>query len=65
MFDQIENYKYTAEYAVSRILKKYAKALYATDNEFFANRVQDIYDLERRILKHLLKQKRDEISGYN
>lgn len=62
MFDQIENYKYTAEYAVSRILKKYAKALYATDNEFFANRVQDIYDLERRILKHLLKQKRDEIS---
>lgn len=62
IFNQIRDNKYTAEYAVSLVFKKHAKALYATDNEFFAHRVQDIYDLERRILKNLLGQKREAIS---
>ncbi len=62
IFNQIRDDKYTAEYAVSSVFKKHAKALYATDNEFFAHRVQDIYDLERRVLKNLLGQKRDNLS---
>ncbi|MBI4835546.1 MAG: phosphoenolpyruvate--protein phosphotransferase [Planctomycetes bacterium] len=58
----IKENKYLPEYAVTLTFKKYAKALVSADDAFFANRVQDIYDIERRLLQKLLKTKSDELS---
>jgi phosphoenolpyruvate-protein phosphotransferase (PTS system enzyme I) len=54
---------YTAEYAVSNILQKYIKALTSNEaNSFWGNRINDIYDIEKRIIKNLLRNKKDSIN---
>lgn len=62
--DEIKNNLFTAEYAVSHILKRYARTLSSNegDNPFIANRVVDIYDIEKRLLRNLLGAKREELS---
>ena len=62
--DEIRNNLYTAEYAVSHILKRYARTLSSNDdnNPFIANRVVDIYDIEKRLLRNLLGARREELS---
>jgi phosphotransferase system enzyme I (PtsI) len=58
----IRENKYLPEYAVTLTFKKYAKALISADDAFFTSRVQDIYDIERKLLQKLLKAKSDELS---
>ncbi|MFA5794659.1 MAG: phosphoenolpyruvate--protein phosphotransferase [Candidatus Brocadiia bacterium] len=64
IIDAIKNNLYTAEYAVSLILNKYAKtlSLNSDNNPFITNRVIDIYDIEKRILRNLLGRKREDLS---
>lgn len=50
------------EYAVSRTLREYAKVFERLRNNYLAQRAGDIYDLEKRLLRHLLGQRREEIS---
>ncbi|MBI5777986.1 MAG: phosphoenolpyruvate--protein phosphotransferase [Planctomycetes bacterium] len=54
--------RYTAEYSVSKVLKKYVKALTSSDktDSFWGSRVNDIYDIEKRIIRNLLH---DKITG--
>lgn len=60
---QIKEHHYSAEYAVSRVLKRYARAFSSNnDDSFLANRVTDIYDVEKRLIRNLLQKKMEEIS---
>lgn len=53
---------YSPEFAASRVLRQHAKVLQSLGNPFLAERAADIYDLEKRLLKHLLGEKREELS---
>lgn len=54
---------YTAEYAVSNILQRYVKVLTSNEaNSFWGNRINDIYDIEKRIIRNLLQEKRNIIN---
>jgi phosphotransferase system enzyme I (PtsI) len=49
---------YCPEYAVSTILRGYAKRFLAMKDEYLADRVQDVYDIERRVLRNLIGERR-------
>jgi len=53
---------YSPEYAVSRVLRRYAKVFQTLDNSYMADRATDIFDIEKRLLKNLLGQRREELS---
>jgi phosphoenolpyruvate-protein phosphotransferase (PTS system enzyme I) len=52
---------FAAEYAVSRVMRRYAKALESIEDGHLAGRVSDIFDLEKRILTRLLGQRREQV----
>ncbi|MBL7133173.1 MAG: phosphoenolpyruvate--protein phosphotransferase [Phycisphaerae bacterium] len=51
----------TAEYAVATVLRNYAKEFLAMP-QYLAERVKDVYDIERRILRNLIGQQRRSLS---
>ncbi len=51
----------TAEYAVATVLRGYAKE-YLDMPEYFAERVKDVYDIEKRLLRNLTGQSRQSLS---
>ena len=53
----------TAEYAVSMVMKHYAERLMGQSSELFRERVSDMRDLEKRILRQLLKESREELEN--
>ena len=53
---------YTAEYAVSVILRDIAKPLAQSDDRYLSARVNDIYDIERRLLRLLIGQRREDLT---
>jgi phosphotransferase system enzyme I (PtsI) len=53
---------YSPEYAVSRALRRYAKVFQALENTNLAERANDIFDIEKRLLRTLLGRRREEIS---
>jgi phosphotransferase system enzyme I (PtsI) len=57
----IQEQRYAAEYAVSRVLRRYAKALESLESEVMKSRVTDLYDIEKLILTHLLGQQREDL----
>ncbi|NQT20938.1 MAG: phosphoenolpyruvate--protein phosphotransferase, partial [Planctomycetes bacterium] len=50
---------YSAEYAVSKVMGRYARKLMA--DEYTAARVSDIYDIEKRLLRCLLGGRRADV----
>jgi phosphotransferase system enzyme I (PtsI) len=50
------------EYAVSRTLRRYAKAFQSLDNHI-AQRAHDIYDIEKSLLRNLLGQRRETLAA--
>ncbi len=50
------------EYAVSRTLRRYAKAFQSLDNHI-AQRAHDIYDIEKSLLRNLLGQRRETLAS--
>ena len=52
----------TAEHAVYVVLRRQAKAFAGLDGSIFRERVSDVWDLERRILKQLIGGTRAELS---
>ena len=46
----IRDQHFAAEYAVSRVMRRYAKALESIDDGHLATRVADLFDIEKRIL---------------
>ena len=51
----------TAEYAVATVLRAYAKEFLAMP-KYLAERVKDVYDIEKRLLRNLIGQKRQTLS---
>jgi phosphotransferase system enzyme I (PtsI) len=52
---------HAAEYATSRVMRRHAKAFEAIDRGHLATRSADLFDIEKRILRHLLGQRREQL----
>ena len=59
----IREQNHSPEYAASRVIRQYAREFQNLGNQFLAERAVDLYDLERRILRHLLGERREELAN--
>src|SRR5262245_26379897 len=57
----IREHHFAAEYAVSRVVRRYAKALEEIGGGYLATRVSDLFDLEKRLLRNLLGLRRQQL----
>jgi len=57
----IREQRFAAEYAVSRVMRHHAKLLQSVEASAEASRVGDLFDIEKRILRHLLGEKRQQL----
>lgn len=57
----VQREHYAPEYAVSQILKGYAKKFLALPNRYMAERVSDVYDVEKRLLRNLIGARRESL----
>ena len=57
----IRNELFTAEYAVSRAMREYIKVLQGLGDQFFSHRSADLFDVEKRVLHHLLGEQREAV----
>lgn len=59
---EVRAHGYSAEYAVSRVMRDFVKALeeLPPESHHFAARAADFYDVEKRLLAHLLGQQREQ-----
>ena len=53
---------FSPEFACSRVLRKYARAFENLGNPYLAERATDVIDLEKRLLRALLGEQRQELS---
>jgi len=53
---------YSPEYAVSRALRRYAKVFQRIESSYLAERANDIFDIEKRLLRNLLGRNREELA---
>ncbi|MEZ5940520.1 MAG: phosphoenolpyruvate--protein phosphotransferase [Planctomycetaceae bacterium] len=58
----IRESNHSPEYASTVVLRRYARSLQQLGNQYLAERANDIFDLERSLLRHLLGEKREELS---
>jgi len=58
----IRNNCYSPEFASNRVLGKHARIVQNLGNNYLAERAVDIFDLEKRILRHLLGERREELA---
>jgi phosphotransferase system enzyme I (PtsI) len=54
---------FNAEFACRKVLRNYAKRFRELGNEYFAERANDILDLERRLIQNLQGVKRQDLSS--
>jgi phosphotransferase system enzyme I (PtsI) len=52
----------TAEYAVSTVMRRYANTFLAMSDRYLSERVKDIHDIERRLLRNLIGQKHEDLT---
>ncbi len=57
----IRDRHYSPEYAVSRVLRRYAKVFQEVQSSYLAERANDIFDIEKRLLRNLLGRRREEL----
>lgn len=60
--EMIRQRHYSPEYAVSRTLRRYAQAFQRLEGSQLAERAVDIFDIEKRLLRHLLGRRREGIA---
>jgi phosphotransferase system enzyme I (PtsI) len=61
MTDMVHSEMVTGAYAVSNVLREIAQHFSKSEDAYISERAADIYDIERRLLKHLLGEKRDSV----
>ncbi|QDT38661.1 phosphoenolpyruvate--protein phosphotransferase [Stratiformator vulcanicus] len=54
---------YAPEFAVSKAIRHYARMFQSLGNRYMAERVSDLFDLEKRMLRQLLGQSREELAN--
>ncbi len=59
--DIVRGESVTAEYGVATVLREYAKEFLQMPEDF-ADRVKDVYDIERRILRNLIGQSHESLT---
>ena len=59
---EIKNGRTTAEYAVSVVMRHYANKFLAMTNTYLAERVKDIHDIEKSVLRNLIGQKHQDLA---
>lgn len=59
--DLIRQKCHSPEFACSRVLRQHARTLQNLGDRYFAERATDLFDLEKRILRHLLGERREEL----
>src|SRR5437867_2070189 len=57
----IRDHGHAAEYAVSRVMRRHAKALESLNQGNFAARASDLFDIEKRVLRNLLGHRREQL----
>jgi phosphotransferase system enzyme I (PtsI) len=62
---EIRTKKHTAEYAVSTVTRRHANQFASMTDRYFQERVKDIYDIERRLLRNLIGQKHEDLAHLN
>ena len=60
--EMIRHRHYSPEYAVSRTLRHYSQVFQRLDSAHLAERAADIFDIEKRLLRHLLGHRREGIA---
>ena len=60
--EMIRERHYSPEYAVSRALRRYAKVFQKLEGNYMAERANDIFDIEKRLLRNLLGRRREELA---
>jgi phosphotransferase system enzyme I (PtsI) len=60
--EMIRQRHYSPEYAVSRTLRRYAQVFQRLESSYLAERASDIFDIEKRLLRHLLGRRREGIT---
>jgi phosphotransferase system enzyme I (PtsI) len=60
--EMIRQRHYSPEYSVSRALRRYAKVFQSLEGPHMAERANDIFDIEERLLRNLLGHRREELS---
>ncbi|GJQ24170.1 MAG: phosphoenolpyruvate--protein phosphotransferase [Planctomycetia bacterium] len=63
IIDKIKRANFTPEFAVSLALRVYIRKFQDIHDSYLAERVSDIFDIERRLLKNLLGEKREELKN--
>jgi len=61
--ERVKENSLSAEYAVSLVLRVYIKKFESVDDPYLSARVGDIYDIEKRLLRNLLGEKREELKN--
>ncbi|GAJ14267.1 unnamed protein product, partial [marine sediment metagenome] len=61
--DLISERSYSAEYAVSRALRPHIKRMQGLEDDYLRERAGDFRDIERRLLRNLLGQRREELGS--
>ncbi|MCK5270055.1 MAG: phosphoenolpyruvate--protein phosphotransferase [Sedimentisphaerales bacterium] len=59
--DLIDKKHYTAEYAVTVIMKEVARRFVQAEDAYISERAGDIYDIEKRLLRHLIGDRREDL----
>ena len=54
---------YSPEFAASRVLRRYAKVFQNLGSQYLSERSTDLFDLEKRLLRQMLGQRREELSN--
>jgi phosphotransferase system enzyme I (PtsI) len=62
--EMIRQRHYSPEYSVSRALRHYAKVIQSLDHGY-SERATDIFDIEKRLLRHLFGKRREELGHLN
>jgi phosphotransferase system enzyme I (PtsI) len=62
VISHIRNSGFTAEYAVSKVFRLYTKNMKSVKDPFFAERVVDLFDIQKRLQRTLLGAQREDLS---
>jgi phosphotransferase system enzyme I (PtsI) len=61
LLDSVDSNGYTAAYAVSQVMHEYQRRFLDMQDPLFSDRVKDVYDIEKRLLRHLLGHTREDL----
>ncbi|MBI4432758.1 MAG: phosphoenolpyruvate--protein phosphotransferase [Candidatus Omnitrophica bacterium] len=62
VMERIKKEKLNAEYIFSQVLKKYVQSFLKIDDEYLRERVSDISDVGRRIIRHLVGEQKASLA---